>query len=87
MIRSDIEAILDSDKTRNTKYVIVYKTYNSINGNDTYPIVCKRSEIHLGVHLNCIFLGNKGSGIQIQTSRICCIKKLDDVTFSKTFGK
>ena len=83
MIRPDIEAIFECDDNKDTKYVIIYRALNSINGNDIFPIIAKRKEINVGFYLQQITLSNKHLMEQIQFSRIISITRCNGCTFGK----
>lgn len=85
MTPEELAFAIDAEKNRNENYIILYKTKNSLNGNNIRPFVCKASEIHLG---SCsVNFGNRCSVVQIAYSNIVSIDKADNVTFGKTFGK
>ena len=81
MTRTDIEAIFEGDDKKDRKYVIIYRAFNSINGNDIFPIIAKRKEINVGFYIGAITLSNKRVMEQIQFSRIISITRCDDCTF------
>lgn len=82
MTRPDIESIL-SDGTKDTKYIIIHRAYNSVNGIDLFPIVAKRKDINVGYYLAQITLSNRKTLVTIQFSRIENIVKYDDCIFGR----
>ena len=82
MTRPDIESIL-SDGTKDTKYIIIHRAYNSVNGIDLYPVIAKRKDINVGYHLQQINLSNRKDLKMIDFSRIENICKYDDCIFGR----
>lgn len=82
MTRTDIESIL-SDGTKDTKYIIIYRAYNSVNGIDKYPIVAKKKDIKVGCYIQQINLSNRKDLRMINFSHIENICKYDDCIFGR----
>lgn len=82
MTRTDIESIL-SDGSKDAKYIIIHRAYNSVNGIDLFPIVAKRKDINVGYYLAQITLSNRKTLVTIQFSRIENIVKYDDCIFGR----
>lgn len=82
MTRTDIESIL-SDGTKDTKYIIIHRAYNSVNGIDLFPVIAKRKEINIGYYLQQINLSNRKDLKMIDFSRIENIVKYDDCIFGR----
>ena len=80
MTRPDIESIL-SDGTKDTKYIIIHRAYNSVNGIDLFPVIAKRKEINIGYYLHQITLSNRKTLVIIHFNRIENIVKYDDCIF------
>lgn len=82
MTRPDIESIL-SDGTKDTKYIIIHRAYNSVNGIDLFPVIAKRKEINIGYYLQQITLSNRKDLKMIDFYRIENICKYDDCIFGR----
>lgn len=82
MTRTDIESIL-SEGSKDTKYIIIHRAYNSVNGIDLFPVVAKRKDINVGYYLAQITLSNRKTLVTIQFSRVENIVKYDDCIFGR----
>jgi hypothetical protein len=82
MTRPDIGSIL-SDGTKDTKYIIIHRAYNSVNGIDLFPVIAKRKEINIGYYLQQITLSNRKTLVTIHFNRIENIVKYDDCIFGR----
>lgn len=82
MTRTDIESIL-SDGTKDTKYIIIYRSCSSINGIGLFPVVAKKKEIHVGYHIQQINLSNRKAFDSIEFGRIENIVKYDSSIFGR----
>lgn len=82
MTITDIESIL-SDGAKDTKYIIIHREYNSVNGIDLHPIVAKKKDIHVGFCIQQITLSNRKELKMIDFSRIENIVKYDDCIFGR----
>lgn len=82
MTRPDIESIL-SDGAKDTKYIIIHRAYNSVNGIDLYPIVVKKKDIHVGYYIAQVNLSNRKDLKMINFSHIENICKYDDCIFGR----
>ena len=82
MTRTDILSILsDGDKT--TKYIIIRRADNSVNGIDLYPVVAKKKDICIGWHIQGITLSDKEKLRTIEFDHIENIVKYDDCIFGR----
>ena len=82
MTRTDILSFL-SDGDKNTRYIIIRRAYNSVNGIDLYPVVVKKKDIHLGIYLQQITLSNRKTLVTLHLNRIENIVKYDDCIFGR----
>ena len=83
MTRTDILSIL-SDGDKNTRYIIIRRANNSVNGIDLYPIVAKKKDICVGWHIQGITLSDKKGNLRtIEFDRIENIVKYDDCIFGR----
>ena len=83
MTRTDIISIL-SDGDKNTKYIIIHRAYNSVNGIDLYPVVAKKKDILVGWHIQAITFSDKNVAFRsIEFDRIENIVKYDDCIFGR----
>ena len=80
MTRTDIESIL-SDGTKDTKYIIIYRAYNSVNGIDLYPVIAKKKDVKLGYYIPQITLNDNRKLVTIQYDRVENVMKHDDCIF------
>ena len=82
MTRPDIESILN-DGDKDTKYIIIHRAYNSVNGIDLFPVIAKRKEINICYYLQQITLSNRKTLVTIHFNRIENIVKYDDCIFGR----
>lgn len=82
MTRTDILSIL-SDGDKNTRYIIIRRAYNSVNGIDLYPIVAKKKDIHVGHYIAQVNLSNRKDLKMIDFYHIENIVKYDDCIFGR----
>lgn len=82
MTRPDIEAIL-SDGTKDTKYIIIHRAYNSVNGIDMHPVIAKKKDINIGYFLQQITLSNRKTLVILHFNKIENIVKYDDCIFGR----
>ena len=80
MTRPDIESIL-IDGMKDTKYIIIYRAYNSVNGIALFPVVAKKKDIHLGCCIPQITLNNNRKLVTIPFIRVENVMKYDDCIF------
>lgn len=82
MTRTDILSIL-SDGDKNTKYIIIYRADNSVNGIDLYPVVAKKKDVCIGWHIQGITLSDKKNFRTLEFDHIENIVKYDDCIFGR----
>lgn len=82
MTRTDIESIL-SDGTKDTKYIIIHRAYNSVNGIDLFPVIAKRKDIRIGHYIQALTLSDKNNFRTINFNRIENIIQYDACIFGR----